>query len=252
MNPGDRTYLNIAQTVLRYLKPPAKILDFGAGPCDKVAILSMLGFECFACDDLKDYWHIPENREKILTFARKANINYYFINDETSFPFKKKGEFDMLMMHDLLEHLHYSPRDLLNNLLELVKPEGYFFTTVPNIVRLTKRIRVILGQTNLPSFELYYWYPGLWRGHVREYAREDLIKLTEHLNLDILELRSCHHTHFEDIPRFLRPIWITLTSILPSGRDSWLLVAKKKPNWLPKKSIPKEKLDLILNRYFRY
>ena len=37
-------YATIAQTALKYLKPGARILDFGCGPCDKTAILQALGF----------------------------------------------------------------------------------------------------------------------------------------------------------------------------------------------------------------
>lgn len=248
MDPAKRAYRDIARTVLKYLEPPARILDFGAGTCDKTAILSALGFECSACDDFGDHWYmLPGNREKILTFAHNFNVRYCVIDDETNFPFEK-GEFDMLMMHEVLEHLHDSPRDLVNDLLEFVKPEGYFFVTVPNAVNLMKRARVVFGRTNLPSFQYYYWYPNPWRGHVREYVRDDVVKLTEYLNLDCTELRSCHHL-VHGAPVFLRPVWVALTNIFTGGRDSWLLVAKKKPDWAPKKSLPQEELYAILDRY---
>ncbi len=237
--------VNIARTVLKYLKPPAKILDFGAGPCDETAVLSVLGFECSACDDLKNPWHkVSGNQEKILTFAARFNISYCQIDKETDLPFEK-SEFDMLMLNDVLEHLHESPRDLLNDLLSFVKPRGYFFVTVPNAVHLMKRIKVVLGRTNLPSFKLYYWLPGPWRSHIREYVMDDLVELAKYLGLDVLELHGCHHM-LESIPSFLRPIWIGLTSVLVTGRDSWLLVARKKPGWAPKKSVPQKELDTIL------
>lgn len=248
MNPAKRAYRDIARTVLKYLEPPARILDFGAGTCDKTAILSALGFECSACDDCGDHWYmLPGNREKIFTFAHNFNIRYCVIDDETNLPFEK-GEFDMLMMHDVLEHLHDSPRELVNDLLEFVKPEGYLFVTVPNAVNLMKRARVVFGRTNLPSFQYYYWYPNPWRGHVREYVRDDLVKLTEYLDLDCTELRSCHHL-VHGVPVFLRPVWVAVTNIFTGGRDSWLLVAKKKPGWTPKKSLPQEELYAILGRY---
>lgn len=251
MNPAEGAYLNIARTVLRWLKAPASILDFGAGPCDKTAILSVLGFECSACDDLKDHWHmITGNREKIQSFAHNFNIRYCVIDDETNLPFEK-GEFDMLMMHDILEHLHDSPRDLVNDLLKFVKARGLFFVTVPNAVHLMKRAQAVFGRTNLPTFDSYYWYPGPWRGHIREYVRDDLIKLAEYLNLDILELRSCNHM-LDAVPVFLRPVWVGLTSILTGGRDSWLLVAKKKPGWAPKKFLSQDEFLPILGRYTSY
>ena len=41
----DGAYATIANTALKYLKPGARILDFGCGPCDKTAILQALGFQ---------------------------------------------------------------------------------------------------------------------------------------------------------------------------------------------------------------
>lgn len=251
MNATEQACLDTARTVLKYLERPARILDFGAGPCDKTAIISALGFECTACDDLKDHWYmLLGNREKILAFAQNYNIRYCVIDYKTNLPFEK-GEFDMLMMHDVLEHLHDSPRDLVNDLLEFVKPEGYFFVTVPNAANLMKRARVVFGRTNLPSFESYYWYPSPWRGHIREYVRGDLVKLAEYLSLECLELRSSNHA-IHAVPVLLRPLWIALTSVLTGGRDVWLLVARKKPGWTPRKSLPKEKLNAILGRYTAY
>jgi 2-polyprenyl-3-methyl-5-hydroxy-6-metoxy-1,4-benzoquinol methylase len=67
-------------------------------------------------------------------------------------------EFDMVMLNGVLEHLHDSPRDLLNDLLERVRERGYLYITVANHVNLRKRI-VLRGKTSHPQYEQYYWYP---------------------------------------------------------------------------------------------
>jgi SAM-dependent methyltransferase len=139
---------NIAYTVLRYLQPGNTILDFGCGPCDKTAVLQFLGFHCSAYDDLRDDWHkIPGNREKIISFVNSCGIDFKEAN-EGKLPFDNNS-FDMIMLHDVLEHLHDSPRDLLNDLLELAKPKGLLFVTVPNAVNIRKRIDVLFGRTNM-------------------------------------------------------------------------------------------------------
>jgi len=99
----------------------------------------------------------------------------------------------MVMCHDVLEHLHDSPRELLNDLAELIKPTGLLFITVPNAVNIRKRISVLVGNTNHPRFDTYYWYPGPWRGHVREYVRKDLELLCQYLGFTIEQLNGCHH-----------------------------------------------------------
>ena len=149
---GKGAYSNIANTTLWYLRPGSKILDFGCGPCDKTAVLQFLGFRCSGYDDLEDRWHqIAGSRGRILAFAGECGIDLRLAGDGP-LPFEKSS-FEMIMLHDVLEHLHDSPRDLLNDLLELAKPEGLLFVTVPNAVNIRKRIDVLRGKTNLPSFE---------------------------------------------------------------------------------------------------
>jgi 2-polyprenyl-3-methyl-5-hydroxy-6-metoxy-1,4-benzoquinol methylase len=243
-------YSNIANTALCYLQPGSKILDFGCGPCEKTAILQFLGFHCSAYDDLQDDWHkIPGNREKILSFAIKCGIDFKQAT-AGKMPFDKNS-FDMIMLHDVLEHLHDSPRDLLNDLLELAKPNGLLFVTIPNAVNIRKRIDVIFGKTNLPPFEGYYWYPGSWRGHIREYVRNDLVKLSEYLNLEVLELRGCDHM-LQKLHSNIRPAYLLVTSIFRGWKDSWLLVARKRQGWSVKKTLPQNELAIILGKSTSY
>jgi len=234
--PGNAALVNIARTVQRHVAPQGRILDFGCGPCDKTAVLQELGYRCSACDDLGDNWHNRDgNREKLTAFALDCGIDFRLTSDG-AIPFDQTV-FDMLMMHDVLEHLHDSPREVLNSLLALVKPGGLFFMTVPNAVNIRKRIAVLLGRTNLPPFEDYYWYPGPWRGHVREYTRADTVKLADVLGLEVVELRSCHHM-LRRVPAVARPIYLALTRVFPAWRDSWMLVARKPTGWTPRRPDP--------------
>jgi SAM-dependent methyltransferase len=253
MTSGGRvreSYLNIASTVQRYLQPGSKVLDFGSGPCDKTAVLQLLGYKCSAYDDLQDDWHkIPGNREKIISFAKECGIDFRLALDG-KLPFEKNS-FDMIMSHDVLEHFHDSPRDLFNDLLELLKPEGLLFVTVPNAVNIRKRINVLFGRTNLPPFESYYWYPGVWRGHIREYVKDDLVKLSEYLSLEKLEIRSCDHM-LSKLPTSIRTFYLIITSIFKGWKDSWLLVARKKSGWAVRKVLPQNELAKILGNGTSY
>ena len=56
-DPVLNGHLTIAQTVSRYLPLGSRLLDFGAGPADKTAVLAALGYKCTAVDDLADEWH---------------------------------------------------------------------------------------------------------------------------------------------------------------------------------------------------
>jgi SAM-dependent methyltransferase len=237
-------YHTISFTAMKYLKEGSKILDFGAGPCDKVAILQTLGFQTFSFDDYSDYWHKQEdNFQKIEDFAKVMGVSLTSFQKDGYLPFEKNS-FDMVMMHDVLEHLHNSPRELLNDLIELLKPNGYLFLTVPNAVNIRKRLHVLFGKTNLPAFDSFYWYPGDWRGHIREYVEDDLEKLVSYLGLSKIELKSCHHMSFK-IPSILRGVYKLSTIIFPGWRDTWLLLGRKTKDWVPKRDLSdSEKLKM--------
>lgn len=224
--PGDFSYLNICAVVSRYLKSGCEILDFGSGPCDKTALLSKLGYHCCACDDLRDNWHLEDdNRVKILEFAKANEVKFY--SAESGIPDFSGKKFDMIMLHDVVEHLHDSPAFLLTELLKHLKPGGFLFITVPNAVNLRKRIAVVLGNTNLPPFKEYYHYPGAWRGHIREYVKGDLKMLNEFLGLKKIELRGCDHM-LEKVPEKLRRPYVAFTNLFDGLKDSLMLLAQLK------------------------
>lgn len=251
MHPWRRAYIDVAKTALKYLPQGGRILDFASGPCDKTAVLQKLGFECTAYDDLQDDWHkIEGNKAKILAFAREIGLNFVLANENTSLPFQKSS-FDMIMMHGVLEHLHDSPCNLVNTLLEFTQPKGLLFVTVPNAVNIRKRVSVLLGRTNYPDFDQYYWHPAPWRGHVREYVKGDLHRLAVNLDLEILELRSAHHM-LKVLPPAVVPAYEVITSLFPGWRDTWLLVARKKQDWSPKKALPPEQWARLVRRSNAY
>ncbi len=157
----------------------------------------------------------------------------------------------MIMLHDILEHLHDSPRDLLNDLVELLKPGGLLFITLPNAANIRKRIQLLLGRTNLPPFEEYYWYPGPRRGHVREYVRDDLVQLLKYLDLETVELQGCD-LRLQRLSAPLRYLFLVVTKIFPGWKDSWSLVARRGRDWTPRRALPRDQLESILGRRSAY
>ena len=196
--------------------------------------MQCLGFQCSAVDNLQDAQ--PGEHERIAAFAREFGVDFrpFDAGKEAPLPFAKES-FDMIMLHHVIEHLHDSPRELLNDLLELVKPGGLLFITVPNAGNLRKRLHLLAGKTNMPPFEAFYWHPGAWTGHIREYVRGDLALLARYLNLETLELRG-----IDDLMavRFAggglkQSAWRLGTAAFRGWKDTWQLVARKNHDWTP-------------------
>jgi SAM-dependent methyltransferase len=210
--------------VFQRLGDGLRVLDFGSGPCDKTAVASLLGHSCVAVDDFGDEWYAAQ-LESIRTFAVAHSIEI-----RTELPDKSADcTFDVIMLNDVLEHLHTSPREIMVRLVELLRPGGTVFLTVPNLANLRKRLDILRGRTNLAAFELYYSYPGDWRGPVREYVRGDLESLAKFLGL-VGDVDTVSHMEHRLGPS-LRGPYRLLTSLRPDLRDTWRYVGTKPEGW---------------------
>lgn len=227
---GDRMpWLTVGRTVEKYLKPGDTLFDLGCGACDKTAVAAKMGIDCTAMDDLEDDWYKRgDNIARIEEFARNQGIRF-----SRTFSPPAEATFDMVMLNDVMEHIHDSPRELLNALVSGLKPGGLLFITVPNLANIRKRIDLMRGRTNLANFDLYYWYRGTWRGPQREYVRGDLVSLAANLRMDIVELTTVHHM-LQNLPSPLHPVYKALTKVFPDWRDTWLFVARKPQGWQPR------------------
>lgn len=241
----DERFIFHSKLFLKYFKQGDKVIDFGSGICQVSGVLQQLGFKCTAYDDLNDEWHLRDgNRQKILDFAKEINVDFH-LEDDLFLPFEK-GTFDIFMMNDVLEHIHDSPRELLNKGLDIVRPEGYIYISVPNAVNIKKRLKVLIGRTNMAPYAQYFWYPGPWRGHIREYTRKDLRLMAKFLNLKVIKLTTANNM-LKKLPKILHPFYKLVTIIFPDWRDTWVLVAQKNKGWKPIQLKSQQEFDNIMS-----
>jgi SAM-dependent methyltransferase len=216
-----------------YLPIGARILDFGCGPCDKTALYQRLGYECYACDDLNDDWHKEGNNAEIIKrFAEREGIHFFQTSNGT-LPYDEEF-FDGILLVDVVEHLHDSPRSVLNVLIAKLKPEGLVFMGMPNSVNIRKRISVVLGRTNYPSLGSFYFSKEPWRGHVREYTLNETKQLLRYHNLDVVYGKGVNiFAHKRLRNRFLKLSYLLATRIFTSLSEGILVIGRKPEAWEP-------------------
>jgi len=229
----DSEILFISRLIRRFLPNGGRILDLGCGGMDKAAMMALLGYEMHAVDDFGDPWHLQGNNlEKLRQFAKEMNIKLteqgldsYKLNYPEYF-------FDGIMISNVIEHLHESPRDLLNNAGVCLREGGYLFVTMPNSANLRKRLSVLAGKSNYPSAQMFYEWIGKWRGHVREYTLAETEYILGRNGFRVL-FSSTYHSMLEKRIKHKFAIFIykTICRIFPTFRESLATVASKPVGW---------------------
>lgn len=210
-----------------------KLLDIGCGPMDKTAVFSRLGFSCYAVDDLRDPWHLRNNNlEKMKNFAKNEGIYFHHQKDDFTIPFEY-GTFDVVTILEVIEHLHESPRTILNEAGSFLKKNGLLVITMPNSVNLRKRLSVLLGKSNLPPVEQFYFSNGEWRGHVREYTLKETIYICEQNGFEIITSSTFEHLAPAKLKTPLRQIYSLLGTLVPTLKSGILIIARKPASWQP-------------------
>jgi len=169
-------------------RPNGVLLDLGGGTNSANLVLAHLGMRVTVVDIFEEYWTAHFTTDEIAQIRKLfASENVCLVDaDILTFDYRKAfagTQFDIISSFNCFEHLHHSPKPMLENCLSLLKPGGQVFFGVPNSVNIYKRIKVLFGKTNHPSFEKFYYHGSPWYGHIREYSRGDWEQLARFLQI---------------------------------------------------------------------
>ncbi|MCL0086750.1 class I SAM-dependent methyltransferase [Thermodesulfovibrionales bacterium] len=232
---SESGYFFIADLMGRFLPNGGRILDIGCGGMDKTGLLTLMGYEMHGADDFQDPWHRrDDNLEKLEKFAKELGITLTIQDVENYKLDYSENYFDGCMINDVIEHLHRSPKDLLNNAGNWLREGGVLLVTMPNSVNLRKRLSVMLGRSNYPPVDMFYENIGPWKGHVREYTLAEQEYILRKNGFSIL-FSGTYHAMLETKlkPRFARCVYSAICRLLPTLRDSLVTVAQKPSGWKP-------------------
>ncbi len=181
----------IIQCLLKYGIRGKKCLDIGPGTGRWLQFLNKNGADYLGAIDISN--ESLKRYSLICDKTQKANV------ETDNFDFKSNN-FDIVLSIEVLEHLRY-PDHYLSEIFRVTKNEGLVLMTIPNILSLISRIRVIFGL-----------FPGAVsndKTHVRFYRKKDLVKLLAPYNMR---------------PQFIP----TSISLNPLHRKSWFSIPSVK------------------------
>lgn len=153
---------------------------------------------------------------------------------------------DCVYLSDVIEHLPHSPKWMLQEIYRVLRPGGVCITSTPNSVRLTVRLKVLLGNSNWPRVSDYY-DNSFHAGHHHEYTESELRYVHESAGFRIAEVRKVELNALNapvdslaDLQSgtrqvagkalkfgFARRIIYAATQLIPGLRGQMVLVAQK-------------------------
>lgn len=186
------SYIRTVSDVLTFFSNRrASLLEIGSYLGVVSIALQELGYCIHSCD-------IPEfhNAPRLRAVYERRKIPYSGINlRSASLPYPDES-FDGVIMCEVIEHLNFNPIPPLLEINRTIKPEGLLYLGTPNLVKLTNRVRFLLGRSiHHPIREFLSQLDpednmivGL---HWREYSSDELRELLEITGYKVIH-RSFH------------------------------------------------------------
>jgi len=107
--------------------------------------------------------------------------------DEGKIPFEDQF-FDIIIFTEVLEHIFGPPSEILQEFKRVLRPGGELILGVPNIARLSNRLRLLFGTSPLPDADNQMkrdWVHG--HGHIHEYTRQEISDLCRKNGLEVTQ-----------------------------------------------------------------
>ncbi|MDQ6980721.1 MAG: class I SAM-dependent methyltransferase [Ghiorsea sp.] len=189
---------------------PGKALDIGCGNGHLLEVALNRGWSVHGYD---------VDKTSTQNVARRLNIE---VDYGDLFSSNIKSGFDLVTMHQVLEHLK-DPNKYLEYIYKLINNDGYLFVAVPNIKSLSNRMKHFLERVGIRRKNVGKYYAT--GHHVLYFEPKTLVNLLEQHGFKVVLQRNCHSS---------RPNQSRLTRFLMRNitdhffkKGTFLVIAKK-------------------------
>jgi SAM-dependent methyltransferase len=190
------------------ISPGCTVVEVGVGPMTALA-KQLKGAKVIALD------HIDDQAD----LCRKFNIELRLFDMQTD-PLPLDDEsVDIMLLLEVIEHLCVYPKYVLDEIYRKLKPGGHLVVSTVNFLRISNRVRVLLGRHPLSHFE-----PSEdGHNHVHEFAPKDLANYMKKSGFQIEKIYR--YGFIGGSPVF--SMLLRIAYLYPRFRNHFMIVAKK-------------------------
>lgn len=153
--------------------------------------------------------------------------------DDGIIPFKNES-FDVVIFTEVLEHVFCPPSKIMWEVRRVLRPSGLLILSVPNIAKLTNRLKLLLGRQILQGPELQMKKEGIHgHGHIHEYTKEEIVSICKYSGLEVIKSKIIGEPPITVIHKLglkhpLRCSYHCLKYIFPSFRNTIQVDCRKR------------------------
>lgn len=170
----------------------------------------------------------PENRgghfPPSIAYNKKAHI-YYNLNDSQNCNLLPEDIplIDIVILAEVIEHLHTAPEIVLQFLKQLMKSGSYLILQTPNAAELTKRTKLMFQGKN--PYEMIRENADN-PGHFREYTKRELIGIAKKTGFEICHVKLTNYFLYDSTKGAVQKI---IRSLAPPGIRRYIFMVLKHP-----------------------
>lgn len=183
------SHSRILDWYLKNIPKGSRVLEIGTFVPVIPLLLTWHGYQVTTVEKLSLY---GKSMDPMITLLSSSGV--MFQDADIIDPGFNPGQFDVINLIAVIEHLLGSPRQLLLRIYEMLSPGGALVLTVPNQARLIRRLGLFLGGISVqPAYEDYFHSAYPFSGHHREYTRNEVVYALTHSGFIIDEIDSIRY-----------------------------------------------------------
>lgn len=212
--------------IIRGVRASGSVCDLGCFLPYLPLALRKLGYQVTIVDNYSLFG--DSLKQAIFRFAKENDIRVVDTDILDSSLTSLVGAHSVVILMAVVEHLHGSPRQLMENVRDILTPDGILLFEVPNIADLGSRLQFLLGRSPLPDYAQYLFSDYPFRGHSREMTMAEVLYLLRQTGFHVART-WCYDYWIPDKSRVLGRTFELAKRLLPIHNRGQSIMALAQP-----------------------